>query len=76
MPVALADCVAGGQWAASDWVQQQPAGGLLAVAQPLRGESSTAVRAAIAAGQDISGWVQPPVAAYLAQRRLYGFHAA
>lgn len=76
LPAPLAACVAQAAWATQMLLQQQPAGGLLAVDVPLQQESSTAVRAAVAAGADIRGWVPAAVARHVAQRRLYGFHAA
>lgn len=50
-----------------------PGGRILRLRQPLRGESATAVRTAIAAGDP--AWQQavpPPVAAYILRHGLYG----
>ncbi|HEY4582486.1 MAG TPA: nicotinate-nucleotide adenylyltransferase [Lysobacter sp.] len=51
---------------------RSPAGGLaLLPMEPPRAESSTAVRAAIAADEPWMSQVPPPVAAYIARHRLY-----
>ncbi|HZX80343.1 MAG TPA: nicotinate-nucleotide adenylyltransferase [Lysobacter sp.] len=55
-----------------DALTASPAGGLaLLPMQPPRTESSTAVRAAIAADEPWMSQVPPPVAAYIVRHRLY-----
>ena len=55
-----------------DRLLDTPAGRLaLLPMEPPRSESSTAIRAAIAAGAPWSDQVPPPVAAYIARHRLY-----
>lgn len=77
LPPALAAQVAGGTWAASARrLQARPGGCLLAVRLPLRDESSTQVRAALAAGGSIAAMVPAGVARLVAERRLYGVHCA
>ena len=49
-----------------------PAGRLLRLKLPLRPESSTELRARIAAGQPWRAWTPPAVADYIERHRLYG----
>lgn len=75
LPRALAEVVDGGAWCMdAARLQRQPAGLLHALSMPLRGESSTAVRAALASGEAADGQVPAAVAAFIARHRLYGVH--
>ena len=67
----LAEALAG-RWCASPApLRDAPAGRVLRLRQPLHGESATAIRARIAAGQPWQGDVPPAVAGYIERHRLY-----
>ena len=77
LPPHLAAVVQGSRWCTdAGQLQAVPAGLLYALPMPLRNESSTAVRARLAAGQTVSGWVAPAVARFIAGHRLYGVHGS
>ncbi|MEG2804559.1 nicotinate-nucleotide adenylyltransferase [Stenotrophomonas sp.] len=65
-----------GRWAAdADALQAAPAGRVLRLQAPLRGESASAVRQRIATGEDWRALLPLAVADYIADRGLYGAHA-
>ena len=72
LPAALA-AMAGGRWARDpDDLARAAAGRLYALDQPLRAESASAVRRAIAAGDPAwHAWVPAPVAAFIESAGLY-----
>jgi len=75
LPKPLAAVVDGGQWCAdAARLHCRPSGSLLALSMPLREESSTQVRARLAAGEAVDGLVPASVAAFIAGQRLYGLH--
>ncbi|HYG06465.1 MAG TPA: nicotinate-nucleotide adenylyltransferase [Stenotrophomonas sp.] len=75
LDVALAPALAA--WAQPRWaddaaaLSQTPAGRVWRLRQPLRSESASQVRAAIAEGADWRALVPAPVAAYIAEQGLY-----
>ena len=72
LPAALA-AMAAGRWARDpDELARAAAGRLYALDQPLRAESASAVRRAIAAGDPAwHAWVPAPVAAFIESAGLY-----
>lgn len=67
----LGDAVRGRWLGSAAALRAAPGGGLLRLWLPLQPESSSAVRAAVAAGASIATAVPPAVAAYIAQHGLY-----
>lgn len=69
---ALASVVEGRLTRDPGMLRQAAAGWVLRLRHPLRPESATAIREAIAHGDDIwRGWVPPAVAAYIERQGLY-----
>ena len=74
---AIAAVVRGNGWTPDPQVLSKcPAGCLYRLPMPLRPESSTAVRSAVAAGMAIDHLVPATVAAYVAGHQLYGVDGA
>ncbi|MGH8036318.1 MAG: nicotinate-nucleotide adenylyltransferase [Stenotrophomonas sp.] len=75
LPAPLAQALEG-RWAAHEReLFSSPAGRVLRLQAPLRGESASAVRARIASGGDWRALLPAPVADYIAEHRLYGASA-
>ncbi|HVJ37842.1 MAG TPA: nicotinate-nucleotide adenylyltransferase [Stenotrophomonas sp.] len=76
LPPALA-AWAQGRWAESAQVlAQEPSGRLWRLQQPLRDESASQVRRAIAEGGDGRAWLPPAVAEFIAAEHLYAMPAS
>jgi nicotinate-nucleotide adenylyltransferase len=72
LPGELAALVEGRWCSDPQALLERPAGGLYQLDQPLRGESATAVRSAIAQGEPgWQDWVPRPVASFILEQGLY-----
>ena len=71
IPVELTECVAARHVEDPDQLHEAPAGHVFRLNLPLHPQSSSAIRARIAAGLPLQGWVPEAVADYIAAQGLY-----
>ncbi len=72
LPEVLAQVLAQHRSDDAQVLKRQPAGSLFLLPMPPHFQSSSAIRARIAAGKSLHGWVPPAVARYIREHALYG----